>query len=50
VNADKTQAVAEVAAILDAEAHRPGRQPDLRQQIADLVRDLADLAGTFDRT
>lgn len=50
VNADKTQAVAEVAAILDAEAHRPGRQPDLRQQIADLVRDLADLAGTFERT
>jgi guanylate kinase len=50
VNADRTQAVAEVAAILDAEAHRPSRQADLRQHIEDLVRDLADLAGTFERT
>jgi guanylate kinase len=50
VNADKTQAVAEVAAILDAESHRPARQADLSTQLQDLIRDLADLADTFERT
>lgn len=50
VNADKTQAVAEVAAILDAESHRPARQGDLGTELQGLIRDLADLADTFERT
>lgn len=49
-NADKTQAVAEVAAILDAETHRPGRQPELEATLRSLVRDLADLAAATERT
>jgi len=50
VNADRTQAVAEVAAILDAEAHRPRRQASLEQQLRSLIRETADLAATLERT
>jgi guanylate kinase len=50
VNADRTQAVAEVAAILDAEVHRPRRQADLEQQLRSLIRETADLAATLERT
>ena len=45
VNEDKTEAVAEVAAILDAESRRPKRNPELVQQLADLGRDLAAMAA-----
>jgi len=45
VNEDKTEAVAEVAAILDAESRRPRRNPELVQQLADLGRDVAALAA-----
>lgn len=50
INADQTQAVAEVAAIIDAEARRPSRQPDLEATLRSLVRDLADLAAATERT
>lgn len=41
VNADRTEAVAEVAAILDAEAHRPRRNPELEEQLRTIGRDVA---------
>ena len=44
VNADRTEAVADVAAILDAEGRRPGRNPDLQDTMAALARDIAALA------
>jgi guanylate kinase len=50
VNADRTQAVAEVAAILDAESHRPRRLADLEQQLRSLIREIAELAADMERT
>lgn len=47
VNADRTTAVAEVAAILDAEARRPARNPDLMTQLGELARDVAALADSL---
>lgn len=44
VNADRTEAVAEVAAILDAEGRRPSRNPDLEADLAQLARAIAGLA------
>lgn len=44
VNADRVEATAEVAAILDAEVRRPRRTPELESQLADLGRDIAALA------
>ena len=44
VNADRTEAVAEVAAILDAESRRPRRNPDLAEDLARLGRDIGALA------
>jgi guanylate kinase len=44
VNADRTEAVADVAAILDAEGQRPVRNPDLQETMAALARDIAALA------
>ena len=44
VNADRTEAVADVAAILDAEGQRPGRNPDLQETLAALARDITALA------
>ena len=41
VNEDRTEAVAEVAAILDAETRRPRRNPELVEQLAELGRDVA---------
>lgn len=43
VNADRTEAVAEVAAILDAESRRPRRNPELTEQLERLGRDIAGL-------
>jgi guanylate kinase len=45
VNADRTEAVAEVAAVLDAESRRPRRNPELVEQLAELRRDVAALAA-----
>lgn len=50
VNADRTEAVAEVAAILDAESRRPARNPDLEGDMAQLARDLAALADQLTET
>jgi len=50
VNTDRTQAVAEVAAIIDAETHRTQRQPELEPNLQALVRDVADLASAIERT
>lgn len=44
VNSDRTEAVAEVAAILDAEGRRPRRNPDLAEDLAALGREVAELA------
>jgi guanylate kinase len=49
-NADRTEAVAEVAAILDAEGRRPSRNPDLVQELAELGRDIGALAERLDKT
>ncbi|MDH3496075.1 MAG: guanylate kinase [Gemmatimonadota bacterium] len=50
VNADRTQAVAEVAAIIEAESRRPRWQPTLDQSLAALGRDIAERADTLERT
>jgi guanylate kinase len=49
-NADRTEAVAEVAAILDAETKRPQRNPDLQAELAELGRDIGALAERLDKT
>ena len=49
-NADRTEAVAEVAAILDAESKRPRRNPDLANELMDLGRDIGALAERLDKT
>jgi guanylate kinase len=49
-NADKTQAVAEVAAIIDAEARRPHREPDFEATVRSLTREVAELASAMERT
>lgn len=43
VNTDRTEAVADVAAILDAESRRPKHNPDLVDQLGQLGRDIAQL-------
>ncbi|HVO36105.1 MAG TPA: guanylate kinase [Gemmatimonadales bacterium] len=49
-NADRTEAVAEVAAILDAESKRPRRNPDLANELTQLGRDIGALADRLDKT
>jgi guanylate kinase len=44
VNAERAQAVAEVAAIIDAEAHRARRQVSVLEAIASFKRELAEAA------
>ena len=44
VNEDRTVAVAEVAAILDAESRRPDRNPELVGQLAQLRKGVQELA------
>ena len=48
-NADRTEAVAEVAAILDAETKRPRRNPDLANELMELGRDIGALAERLDK-
>jgi len=43
VNDDRTQAVAEVAAIIDAESRRTSRQPPLLDTVQELRRELSEL-------
>lgn len=47
VNEDRTEAVAEVAAILDAESRRPRRNPELVDQLAELGRNVAAMVATL---
>jgi guanylate kinase len=49
VNADRTQAVAEVAAIIDAETHRAHRQVSVLDAIAGFKRELAEAADKLAR-
>jgi guanylate kinase len=49
-NADRTEAVAEVAAILDAESKRPRRNPDLANELTQLGREISALAERLDKT
>jgi guanylate kinase len=44
VNVDRTEAVAAVAAILDAESKRPRRNPALEPDLAQLGREVGALA------
>lgn len=44
VNEDRTQVVAEVAAIIDSESKRSYRDPELRETLEELRRDIAQLA------
>ena len=44
VNADRTEALADVAAIVDAESRRPGRDPELPAQLGELGREIQRLA------
>lgn len=50
VNEDRTQALADISAILDAESGRPGRNPELLEQMKDLGREIAALADKFEKT
>jgi guanylate kinase len=49
-NADRTEAVAEVAAILDAESKRPRRNPELAKDLEELGRDIGELANRLEKT
>jgi guanylate kinase len=49
VNSDKTQTVAEVAAIIDSETRRPGRYPDLDATLKALAREIARRADALER-
>lgn len=49
INADRTQAVAEVAAIIDAEAHRTARQISLNDLLARFKQELAQAADHLAR-
>jgi guanylate kinase len=49
VNTNRTETVAEVAAILDAEARRPRRNPDLEDELAALGREIEALADRLDK-
>jgi guanylate kinase len=49
VNDDRTQAVAEVAAIIDAESRRTGRQAPLLEKVQELRRELTDFVNGLSR-
>ena len=44
VNEDRTQVVSEVAAIVDSESRRSGRNANLREELGQLRHDLAAIA------
>jgi guanylate kinase len=50
INADRAQAVADVAAILEAEVRRPRRQDDLDHTLQTLIREIAEQADAIERT
>jgi len=48
VNEDRTESVAEVAGILDAESRRPCRTPELGEHLSTLGREVAELASKLE--
>jgi guanylate kinase len=50
VIADRTEALADISAILDAECRRPGRNPELKTHMTELGTHIAALADTLERT
>ncbi len=50
VNADRTEALADISAILDAECRRPGRNPELQEHMGELGGHIAALADTLEKT
>ena len=50
VNADRTEALADISAILEAESLRPRRDPELLAHLEHLGGEIAALADTFERT
>ena len=50
VNEDRTEALADISAILDAESSRPCRNPELLEQLKGLGREIAALADTYEKT
>jgi guanylate kinase len=50
VNEDRTEALADISAILDAESRRPARNPDLQVTMNELGGAIAALAETLERT
>jgi guanylate kinase len=49
VNVDRTDTVAQVSAIIDAESRRLGRQTDLEVTLDALAREIARRAETLER-
>ena len=49
VNDDRTQAVSEVAAIIDSESRRPSRVLDLDEQLAELQRGIGAIIDRMDK-
>jgi guanylate kinase len=49
VNDDRTQAVAEVAAIIDAESRRTRRQHELLERVQELRRGLTEVVARLSR-
>jgi guanylate kinase len=50
VNADRTEALADISAIMDSEASRPARNPDLQHHMSALSGEIAAIADTLERT
>ncbi len=50
MNEDRTQALADISAILDAESSRPCRNPELLEEMKGLGREIAALADTYEKT
>jgi guanylate kinase len=49
-NSDRTEALADISAILDAECRRPGRNPELKEHMNELGGHIAALADTLEKT
>jgi guanylate kinase len=49
VNDERTQAVSEVAAIIDSESRRPGRVPDLDESLAELQRGISAIIDRMEK-
>ena len=47
INADRTEAVADVAAIIDAESRRTRHNPELAEQLGQLGRDITTMLDKF---